>query len=449
MEKLPLDVISPILEQLHDRRDLNHCALVSWMFNRAATPLLYRTLDARLKPTTIKGRPVVVHACRTLLSKPEYAKYVRYARETAMCSIDPYVVRDCRKVLQTCTNLRSFTWVDDAYEGTDDDIILGYVSILQTLPYFTELTIRTSSGLSDRVWNKITQLTGLRRVSIWCLHGKPRVLQGWSERLGSTLTHLELGRCAGVPATILVSVLSHLNKLKTLRLKGAPSNSIPEILSVLPNLECLDAEYFGSGTKRYNDEPVASLRELTVRTSSVDQQGPQKLWSWIAGLIPRPSLETLIMHTFSTQGEMSMPRLFLLDLARTQKHTLKYFLLNTVQLTLEDLECLCTIFPELVAISCSLAWCRNHAEIKRSIRNARKLQRLRLHVNWIPGSSFSTSRFGTREAMEWMMGENSQLRVIEMGQDVYTGRWVRREPAVREPFVEFEVACNTRDDPWI
>lgn len=47
MENVPLDLIYPVLHYL-DRRDLVNAALVSSTFNRAATPLLYRTLDSRI-----------------------------------------------------------------------------------------------------------------------------------------------------------------------------------------------------------------------------------------------------------------------------------------------------------------------------------------------------------------------------------------------------------------
>ena len=164
---------------------------------------------------------------------------------------------------------------------------------------------------------------------------------------------------------MLVLVLSHLPKLKTLRLKGASSNAIPEILAVLPNLESLDTEYTGSGRGRslYDAPSVACLRELTVRTSSVDVQGPPNLWPWIMSLVPRESLETLTLHTFSTQGDMAISRIFVLDLAKTHKQTLKHFNMDTVQLTLQDLECLCTMYPNLESVSCSLAWCQDYVGV--------------------------------------------------------------------------------------
>ena len=42
---IPIDIFYAILEHLTDRRDLYTAALASKDFNKAATPLLYRTLD--------------------------------------------------------------------------------------------------------------------------------------------------------------------------------------------------------------------------------------------------------------------------------------------------------------------------------------------------------------------------------------------------------------------
>ena len=99
-----------------------------------------------------------------------------------------------------CTNLRGFTWMDDGTESlstpsastTHDDTLIAYLDIIEALGV-SELTIRTSSGISTAVWERLTRIGGLRKVGIWCLHGQPRYLHGWSERLGPTLEHLELG----------------------------------------------------------------------------------------------------------------------------------------------------------------------------------------------------------------------------------------------------------------
>ena len=127
------------------------------------------------------------------------------------------------------------------------------------------------------------------------------------------------------------------------------------ILTSLPNLEVLDTEYLGMGALRpVEDTPtMPRLRRLTVRTSSVDLQGPRQLWAWIRQLIPRASLESFTLNAFSTQGYMTIPRHFLLSLARTHGETLRSFLVNMSQLTLEDVECICSLLPHLRELSCA------------------------------------------------------------------------------------------------
>ena len=49
--RIPLDVLPLILEHLVDRRDLRICAQLHSTFHDAATPILYRTLDSRVKKT--------------------------------------------------------------------------------------------------------------------------------------------------------------------------------------------------------------------------------------------------------------------------------------------------------------------------------------------------------------------------------------------------------------
>lgn len=52
-ERVPADLLQPVLGHLVDRRDLSVAALVSWSFNRAVTPLLYRTLDSHIKDNSV------------------------------------------------------------------------------------------------------------------------------------------------------------------------------------------------------------------------------------------------------------------------------------------------------------------------------------------------------------------------------------------------------------
>lgn len=99
-----------------------------------------------------------------------------------------------------CTNLRGFTWMDDGTESMStadaathsDETLLAYLDIIEPFGV-SELVIRTSSGINTAVWTRLTRIGGLRKVGIWCLHGQPRYLHGWSEKLGPSLTHLELG----------------------------------------------------------------------------------------------------------------------------------------------------------------------------------------------------------------------------------------------------------------
>jgi hypothetical protein len=155
----------------------------------------------------------------------------------------------------------------------------------------------------------------------------------------------------------LIAVLSQLPRLRDLRLRGAPSSAIPDILSLLPALVALDTEYLGSGLYRRLDQdaPLPLLQRLTVRTSSVDLQGPVQLWTWLYALAPRPSLEFFTLHAFSTSGHTNIPRYFLLSLARTHGETLRRFLVNMTQLTLEDVQCVCELFPRLEELSCAVA----------------------------------------------------------------------------------------------
>jgi hypothetical protein len=97
------------------------------------------------------------------------------------------------------------------------------------------------------------------------------------------------------------------------------------------------------------------LQRLTVRTSSVDLQGPVQLWPWLCALTSRPSLESFTLYAFSTAGPITIPRGFLLSLARRHADTLRQFLVNMMQVTLEDVQCICELFPQLEELSCAVA----------------------------------------------------------------------------------------------
>ncbi|KAG6866423.1 hypothetical protein C0991_004708 [Blastosporella zonata] len=361
-----------------------------------------------------------------------------------------------------CVGLESFSWIDDSTTG--DFTLLSFLDVIRVHP-LREISIRTHSDLGKDVWSELITLTGLRKISIWCMEGPPRVLQGWSESLGSTLTHLELGVSAysypcseRVPPTILVSVLSQLPELRDLRLKGAPAHAIPSILSKLVHLRSLDTEYPGLYASR---APNASdmipppnfptLRKLTVRTSGMDRSGPQALWGWIRGIVPKPGLTTLDLHVFTIDFEHTgVPLAFILNLARIHGPTLRHFIIGEAQLMLGDIACLCTKFPNLETLVCSTPSLDIEA-IMDSIAEAKNLQTLRLHVQWIPSGRKDARQFTLQHAQHLMRrGEGFKLREVTIGSTLYRGKWVLEEPTEegQQGRVVFQVQIDVADAMW-
>jgi hypothetical protein len=92
--------------------------------------------------------------------------------------------------LRLCSNIVSFSWVDDM--SSSSAIFEAFLDILRNT-CLRELTIRTYSDLGSRVWQKLNSMSGLSKVAVWCMEGPPQVLIGWAGLLGNTLTELELG----------------------------------------------------------------------------------------------------------------------------------------------------------------------------------------------------------------------------------------------------------------
>ncbi|KAI3611911.1 hypothetical protein WG66_016126 [Moniliophthora roreri] len=486
---LPFDLLPPILSQLCNRKDLHACALVSKAFNRAATPLLYHTLDSR-----IISKSSLHHPATTLKEKPNLAQYVRHVTETGAVHRGlllryPAITDNTLAALSLCKNIYSMTWIDDT--STTGTVLLRFLWVLRDLP-LRSLTIRTHSDLGEDVWQELITLQGLEKLSIWCMEGPPRVLQGWSNTLGKTLTHLELGRCAGVPPTILITVLSHLPLLTDLRLKGAPANSIHTIITFLPNLRSLDVEYLGGsnissfrrtqslpvhGQSAHKIRPLPALRNLIIHSSSVDGLGTQKIWSWVRDLVPHRGLEFFKLHAFtiyngsynfpnnfsntvphgpsgtsrmmsyveSLRGQPTIPRMFMLDLALVHRETLRAFEVGEAGLmTVGDVECLCGVFPKLEVLACAVA-SKDVDSIKNSIRGAKNLRSMKLQIHWIPdepGVNYKPPVFSVNDARDLMLrSEDSQLRIIGVGPFLYVGKWAAPGP-------RFEVLENVAEDKW-
>ncbi|KAJ6589986.1 hypothetical protein DFH09DRAFT_1140592 [Mycena vulgaris] len=448
-QDLPLDLLRPILEQLTDRRDWNSCALVSKNFNRVAIPLLYSVLDSRVVSKTL-----VYHPSTTLIQRPELAQYVRHVTETGAVHRGlrpryPHITEDTLRALALCTNLRSMTWIDDFRFPGSDEFFLSFISVVRHHP-LRALTIRTHSELGDAAWAQLTTLTGLRKISIWCLEGPPYLLgsgTGWADHLRSTLTHLELG--VSVFTYPCSDLLAQLPLLQDIRLKGAPSNAIPSILTFLPNLRSLDTEYLVLGPSNARHAPdrakMATLQHLTVRTSSIDIMGPLKLWAWITTILPRAGLETFKLHAFTLHmGHTRIPRAFLLDLATMQADTLRHFIAGDAELTLPDIECLCHKFPHLETLVC-LVVAPDVETIAAAVEKAANLKVLRLEVRWILNDAQPPPQdFSLDQARGWMLrDERSLLRIIGINSVVYTGKWI-----LEEQDLKFEVVADVAGDKW-
>lgn len=70
--------------------------------------------------------------------------------------------------------------------------LLPIIEVLRSLP-LKSLTIRVYNDLGNEVWERLHELEGLTQFEHYCVTEKPvRFLQGWSERLGPTLEHLQL-----------------------------------------------------------------------------------------------------------------------------------------------------------------------------------------------------------------------------------------------------------------
>ncbi|TFK26285.1 hypothetical protein FA15DRAFT_667577 [Coprinopsis marcescibilis] len=432
-QELPVDILDPIIQCLTDRRDWTSCALVNRDFNRISTPLLYHSLDSRATSNT----SVTLHPCQTLLQRPELAQHVRRVTESA--SIHRMALynltEDAARALALCKSLESFTWI-----STDDSksafVLHEFLTVLRELP-IARIKIRAHADIGNENWEKLITLSGLESVSWFCMEGPPRVLQGWCEVLGPTLTHLELGRCAGVPSSVLISVLLQLPKLESLLLKGAAAAAVTKILCLLPNLKQLDTEYLPSSSSHsYTrslisfgdavDKPRSPLRELIIRASSLDSvTGPDMLWAWIlentegAGA----SLEVFKLHAFvHAFSHLVLPRSLITGLAGFHGSTLRRFFASA-QLSLTDIELLCTAFPLLEYIACS-HWIEAGPDgldsLKSAIAKGKNLRALRLIIQ-TRRRSHSLSAVEAADVM--LRSEDSKLRFLAVDGSQFTGKW--------------------------
>lgn len=104
---------------------------------------------------------------------------------------DPRMAQEITAALGLCTNLASATWLD--YDKGAEMVFMPVLKVLMTLP-LKKFSICTEFDVGDKAWTLLNSKAGIRQLSVWSLErARPRVLQGWAEQLGPTLTHLELG----------------------------------------------------------------------------------------------------------------------------------------------------------------------------------------------------------------------------------------------------------------
>ena len=135
--------------------------------------------DVLLAPFRLFPWPFPSHS-RSHVSYPSGVLHATY----------PTVTEAVLKALRLCSNLYSFTWIDDT--STPPTVFLSFLNVLRDLP-LRALTLRTYSDLGEDAWAFLNTFSNLQKVAIWCMNGPPRVLHGWAPLLGSTLTELELG----------------------------------------------------------------------------------------------------------------------------------------------------------------------------------------------------------------------------------------------------------------
>ncbi|KAI0343546.1 hypothetical protein BDW22DRAFT_1183451 [Trametopsis cervina] len=410
----PFDLIPLVLEHVTDKRDLCNCALVDRAFHTAVTPFLYQTLDTKIRFVKVDNGSRVLHPATTLLQQPEYAYYVRHISETATSGDVASVLTPIyRATFPLCTNLRSYSWAGGGFLSEDDS---GLVASLETIISrgfpVDQLLIRASPGLGAAVWNQLRRLTTLRSLGLWCLEADHEALYDWLRGLGGTLTRLEL--VTSPLSDHYLEYISCLPRLRSLCLKSAARCSVLDILSMLPQLEELEIEYYGfSPTAQQFRPPVPSLRSLTITTTAIGS-GPQEMWAWIPLLVPRPSLESFTLRAFSAQRTMYIPLTFMKILSSIHGQTLRYLAIEDVQLGSQVFNHVCRSFPHLTHLSCSLPYDATIDTVGSIITHAHELRSLKV--------SHGSFTLDIARARQWMVRDGSRLRSVQVGQMRFKAR---------------------------
>jgi hypothetical protein len=422
---LPLDILPCILSFMTDRRDCYAACLVNRTFNHIATPLLYDSIDA----TTSKTGELV-HPSSTLLNRPELATFVHQVQEDRSFIMST----DFPKALRLCVNLRSASWFDDGPSDFNASALVTFLSIMRDLPHVEELRIRSRTELPAYAWEELRQLCGLKSVSIWTLEGPPPILQGWVENMAGSLTKLELGRCAGVPPTLLIGVCMRLPLLQELTIKGVSSGSLATLISYLPNLTSLDTDLIHSSVMRKPPQPLPSLTKLNVRLSLIKTLEKDDWWNMMSILSPtRDSASSLVelaldskSVTWGTVSRLWPP--WIMELGERQRRVpggqavLEKLLIECVELSVDSVELIVTNFPALKELRCTVA-SSDLASMKTVFSRAQGLSVLQMnfHQVFVVTAERQRPTFTIEDAREMM--QSSLLRLLIVGGITYQGQW--------------------------
>jgi hypothetical protein len=116
------------------------------------------------------------------------------------------IASDAARAIALCENLRSFTWKDHSPAGVKSSFLPKLLAVIHKFP-LKEFAIHSCSDLGEETWGQINNFAGLRKVVIWCMEGPPRVLRGWADGLGETLTELVLG-VNSLPYLVQIHILT-------------------------------------------------------------------------------------------------------------------------------------------------------------------------------------------------------------------------------------------------
>lgn len=245
--------------------------------------------------------------------------------------MDATLVQRCLQALQLCRNLSSFSWTDEGMSSSNGDILLAYIGVLRSLP-LRQFHATFCGVVSSRLWARIVQIQGLHTFSI----DAHKILSAQP------------------------TVFSSAPHLRELRIGALSTTHIYRLFDALPSLAVFIPTFCRS-VSTGPLLPLASnqLAELVVNVDSrFDAPPDAELWSWVQWLLPLHSLERLEVNSdLPACDNIGAPPDFLRNLAERHSGTLKALTLRNFRLDIGTLAFVCTAFPALEVLECSVSEC--------------------------------------------------------------------------------------------